>query len=237
MAKTWTDEQIETLRALAATGTAAEAAKVLKRHPANLRHKAKKLGIKFQIDGRHVKWTDDEVKTLRLMAQDGKTPDEVAAALGRTVMAVNVKAVVEKIKFTCKSQQRPWTHQEIAQLWGLAGEKTSKQISRKLQRRPHAARAKARRLGIRLAASRTLQDVAEFLQVSRSVVARHRALLGQRWRLKPHKLVKVYGPEDDEVAAIARSILNMYGGRSPNTSLRRLARIANGQEPDPEKYA
>lgn len=91
----WTDAEIETLFRSAERGeTAAQVADRLGRSLSSIRRKAGPLGIKFAKGPKWRKvWSMDELETLRAMAADGRSVDEIAKRLGRSDSAVDEKRV------------------------------------------------------------------------------------------------------------------------------------------------
>lgn len=176
--------------------------------------------------------TPEALATLRELVARGIGQVDVARALGWSVALVRIVAKREGLSFVRQRKDRPWTPADVETLWRLAGVDSARQIARKLKRSPSAIENKAKMLGIRRRVQETVTAVAAYLQVSVKTVRRYRKLLNQSWRRYP---VTPRGPEDEEVQAIARAILEeKRGGHRLQTSLRRLRRIADGVDPDPE---
>lgn len=98
-------------------------------------------------------WTYGEICQLRKMTAEGKGNDEIAEALGRSVIAVKEKKRQLKIRIPKqhkpKNSSKPWTEEDIAELERLFHQgKNDKEIGEILGRTWPAIRSKRYTLGL-----------------------------------------------------------------------------------------
>ncbi|NLZ54147.1 MAG: hypothetical protein GX892_13585 [Thermoanaerobacteraceae bacterium] len=98
-------------------------------------------------------WTYGEIYQLRKMTAEGKGNEEIAEALGRSVIAVKEKKRQLKIRIPKqhkpKNSSKPWTEEDIAELERLFHQgKNDKEIGEILGRTWPAIRSKRYTLGL-----------------------------------------------------------------------------------------
>ena len=59
------------------------------------------------------RWNLTEMTLLCRMAAEGRSADEIAHVLGRTVTAIRIKAAQERVAVTLTGKQRPPSTQEL----------------------------------------------------------------------------------------------------------------------------
>lgn len=120
-------------------------------------------------------WTQQQVEELRRMA--GHAPvAEIAATLGRTPVAVIVKAKQQRISLATSKPWRPWSASEVATLRTLRHTHTLQQVADILGRSLLSVTGKAREERI---AYRKYGDAHRLAKYSRSTIAQVFRLRGQ----------------------------------------------------------
>lgn len=80
----WTDEEINTIRAMAGTATSAVIGAALGRTGNQIKHMASRYGISLRCYGEHTPWSkysDECVEQARLLHDRGMKPKQIAAIL------------------------------------------------------------------------------------------------------------------------------------------------------------
>jgi hypothetical protein len=104
--KAWTDEEIKVLREMAKEGYQdKEIGEKIGRSAVAVCQKRKKLKINKSIEyrGSSKKWTDEELKTLERMTNEGYRDAEISQKLGRTPAAI--QCMRQKIKVNLRSNR------------------------------------------------------------------------------------------------------------------------------------
>lgn len=93
-------------------------------------------------------WKDSDIIKLKKLIKDGKSVDEIAEALGRTINAIEIK--VNRLGLQVFRPNREWTSQEekkFARDWAN-GEVSMNIMEKKYKRTENALKIKANRMGL-----------------------------------------------------------------------------------------
>lgn len=110
----WSDNDLERLRDLYGTMPMDALATKMGRTKASLFTRANILGL---VHGYHRKWTEEEIRALRIAHDFGVALPDVAAAIGRKYPAVHKYAEKHELRFSRRPRRAaPWTLAEIIAL-------------------------------------------------------------------------------------------------------------------------
>jgi len=234
----WSASELTAVKQSLGHRTVAEIAEALDRPETSVRALIKNMGwtVKRAQSVRR-KWSDEELRRLREMAEADCSPREVAEALDREIKAIHNKAQRIGVRFKVKEQPdgnkfRFWTKAEETMLWGLAEKCSIEQAARRLHRPYDSVQVKASRLGISFRERRmTLAELAKLLGVSLPTIRHRRDKLGLRFRTDKTTGPQVMrGPTGDEIAAIARDILENPPMGNLGTTPQRLREVIQEYE-------
>jgi len=147
----------------------------LKRNPATVRYHLKRMGLPRRTQRKL--WSPTEEDRLKRLLAEGLEPQEIGFRLSRSEHAIRLKA--HKLSLPLGESGRPWTKEEILNLWVWVDRMSFVEIARRLNRTYRAVTAKACKMGIRWSnGKRPLQEIAKEVGVHSSSVRKRAENLG-----------------------------------------------------------